>query len=300
MATGDNRTRNPIAKTTPMIMGESSSGDSATRSRFAQIHISLNKRLGDGAARYERMQRDKAHYYFIGRWLMENREAFAEAALEHLAQWKTSPTVRSQIRNDRVRHVYGTAYACMAAAGTMLGTITQSQQSEFWNFLIAHGEQGLQDVIEETFIAQFWNDVITMRRRGKVEPKFFSLKYVAVQTDGQLKEVPANNPDAIHVCYVGYDPVFQAYQSDKKARGEDVALGVGDMRRELEREPYWIGMPKGGGRSHRIRMGGAKTACWVINLERQAGEGKEEDRPFICPFAEELINVLSPEKQPDE
>ena len=56
---------------------------------------------------------------------------------------------------------------------------------------------------------------------------------------------------------------------------------------------------------HRLRMNGMKTSCWVVSLERQPPSGpddmrEEEERPYICPFAEDLINVLNPEKTADD
>ena len=300
------KTRNPTAKTTPIVMGESSSGDGATRSRYAQIHVSLNKRIGDGAARYVRMQQDCKHYYLIGRWLMENRAAYAEAALETLAMWMQSDTVRQHIHNDRVRLVYGTAYACYRTAAALLGTLTAARDIEFQNFLMKHGEQGLADVVEETFLARFWADVITMRQRNKDSGGYMELRWVKIEADGSLTPAKANLPDktadpsAKQVCYIGYQPLFDAYQIHKRTRAEDVQLSLGDVRREMETEPYWIPLPKSATeRCHRIRMHGTKTACWVINLERIDGDGPEEERPFICPFAEDLINVLTPEKTQD-
>ena len=100
-------------------MGESSSKDGATRSRYAQIHVSIHQRIGDGSARYPRIQNDCKHYFHLGRWVMENRAAFAERALDILDNWNQSQTVRSNIPNDRVRLVYGVAFACYIAAGQM-------------------------------------------------------------------------------------------------------------------------------------------------------------------------------------
>ncbi len=305
IADGTKKTRNPIAKTTPIVMGESSSGDGATRSRYAQIHVSLHKRLGDGAARYVRMQQDCKHYYLIGRWLMENRTEFTEGALDTLATWMHSETVRAHIHNDRVRLVYGTAYACYRTAAALLGTLSIARDTEFQQFLMKHGEQGLADVVEETFLARFWSDVITMRQRNKDFGNYMELRYVKFNDDGSLTPCPANTPDkqadpnAKHVCYVGYQPLFDAYQVHKRSRGEDIPLSLGDVRREMEKEPYWIPLPKSAAseRCHRIRIRGTKTSCWVIILERVEGDEPEERRPFICPFAEDLINVLTPETQ---
>ena len=295
------KTRNPTAKTTPIVMGESGSKDGATRSRYAQIHVSNHSRIGDGAARYVRVQHDCKHWFHLGRWLMENRAEFAREALGLLDTWNQSTTVRAAIHNDRVRLVYGVAFACYVAAAGMLGTLTRPQLTEFQNFLLNHGKQGLQDVVEETFLARFWSDVITARQRGAhVERKYFLLRYVRIEPNGQLTEINANDPRAIRVCYIGASPVFAGYLAYKASIREVAPLGEGDVRRELQKEPYWLPCPKGGPRVHQPRLGGTKTTCWVLNLERHPAAHKDqpvEDRPFICPFAEDLINVLTPREE---
>lgn len=293
VADGTNRTRNPIARTTPMVMGESSSGDSATRSRYAQIHVTSQKRIGDGRARYMRVQKDCKFYFLLGRWLMENRPAFAEAAMDELGHWMQSDTVRGQIQNDRVRHVYGTAYAVLVTMSDLLGGVmTHEQKVAYHSFLIKHGEQGLQDVIEETFLAKFWQEIITMRSRGKVSSDFFQLRYVRRQENNALSIVTPGSPNSIYVCYIAFNEVFSAYQQDAKTRGEEPKLGVGDLQRELEREQYFLSKPEGKNGKHQIKMTANQKIlrCWAISLEREANDPAA---PFICPFAEDLLNTLS-------
>ena len=269
IADASKKTRNPIAKTTPIVMGESSSKDGATRSRYAQIHVSIHQRIGDGSARYPRIQNDCKHYYQLGRWVMENRAAFAERALDILDTWNQSQTVRSHIPNDRVRLVYGVAFACYVAAGQMLGALNNTQLTEYQNFLLTHGKQGLAAVVEESFLARINCPVA----------------------------------GAFRVIYVGAAPAFAGYLAYKASIREIAPLSEGDVRRELQKEPYFIAAPNDANRVHRIRLGGTKTTCWVLNMERHPSthpDQPEDDRPFICPFAEDLINVLTPERDASE
>ena len=293
IADHSNKTRNPIAKTTPIVMGESSSGDAATRSRYAQIHISERKRIGDGTARYTRVQQDCKHWYLIGRWLMENRAEFAKDALQSLALWMKADTVRAAIPNERVRLVYGVAFACYHTAASMLGTITVEQHTEYQAFLLKHGAQGLQDVVEETFLHQFLRDIVTFLQRGKINPDYFAIRHVQIQEDGRLKKIDANAEGARLVCYLNLEALFDSYQQHRRAIGEGVPLKLGDVKRELEREPYWVPRPKGGDRVHRISMAGnPKQSCAVLFMDREPGEAPEELRSFLCPIAEDLINIL--------
>jgi hypothetical protein len=300
IADRSNKTRNPIARTTPIIMGESSSGDAATRSRYAQIHISENKRIGDGTARYARVQKDCKHYYLIGRWLMENRAEFAETALKSLSIWQKSEHVRTAIPIERIRHVYGVAFSCYHTIASMLDSLTIKQQTEYETFLLKHGAQGLQDVVEETFLAKFLDDIVTYIQRGKIERKFFALKFVTFNEQGRAKEVHAKTPGARHVCFIAMKLVFDAYQQHKRTIGESVNLSIGDVRRELERERYWIKNPKDGDRVHRTRICGEKTSCFVFDMDRESGDAPEELRPYIFPLTEELINALSPGNEAED
>ena len=298
IADHSNRTRNPIAKTTPIVMGESSSGDSATRSRYAQIHVAIQKRIGDGAARFTDVQKECLHWYHVGRWLMQNRKEFREGVLDMLDVWTRSETIRNSIANDRVRLVYGVAYCCFYTAAAMLGTLRQNDAQHFQQFIIAHGERGLQDVIEETFLSQFWLDVITAAQVNAIPKRFFDLRYVIREPDGTLKQVDANAQGAIHVCLVAFNPVFDQYQQHKRKKGEDVDLSIGDIRRELEKEPYWLSLPGKAPRVHRIKRNGENLSCWAITLEKEprkdANKREFGEPEFIFPFAQELIDAVEP------
>ena len=307
IADGSKKTKNPTAKTTPLVMGESSSRDSATRSRFVQIHVTKNNRIGDGAARYTRVQNDCKHWFHLGRWLMENRAAFAASALERLGEWNLSPTVRQQIPDERDRLRPGIAFACYYAAAELLGLTCGQQLTEFHTFLLSHGKQEAQDVDEESFISRFWKDVITGRQAGKIDRKFFALKWVIlapedgvlrIVADGAILRQPVT--EAIRVCYLAYLNVHGAYCAYVKSMDGLKPIGDTDVRRHLQREPYYIPNPKRKGETvHRVRMGGTNTTCMVISLERQPAEREdqpEEERPFLFPHAEDLINVLTPLK----
>lgn len=232
---------------------------------------------------------------------MENRAEFATDALNSLAMWMKNDSVRAAIQNERVRLVYGVAFATMISAGALLGTITVQQKDEYQAFLLKHGAQGLQDVIEETFLAQFWRDIITYRSISKIDAKLIKLNYVTMDDEGKLRNARCDAPGAIHVCYIGYAAVFTQYAAYKRTLGKDVPLSEGDVRRELEREPYFIPNPKAKNcHAHQRKMRGKTTSCWVLSLERQAGDEPEEMRPFLCPFAQDLIDVMTIDQDEDE
>ena len=292
IANDPRKTRNPTALTTPMVCGESSSGDSATRSRYIQLHVSAANRIGDGTARFSVIQEECRYWHLLGRWLMLNRKEFTAGVTELLEIWMNSPTVRKHISNDRIRFVYGSAFAAYCTAGNMLGTLKPEDRIAFEQFIQKHGAIGLSDVIEETFLHQWWHDIITLLKRNPSERKYFLDRFVMVDENGHLSQVSAGHKNAHRVCYFDAAAIFQAYQRDKRNRGEVEQLSYTDLRREMEKEPYWMPFPKTT-RYHRVTIERRKTCCWVVSLERQPGDEDEELRPYRCPFAEELIDILS-------
>lgn len=292
MADNSNRTRSAKIHTTPIITGESSSSDAATRSRYGHVNVNDKRRLGDGAARYVKMQSDCRHYYKLGRFLMEHRSKFVDEMLGTLEEWMAAPSVRERILNERVRFVYGTAFSAFSAAATLAKSIPEQQRMDaFTKFLYGHGEQALQDVISETFLTRFWLDVISGIQRSKVKKHFFALRYVTKDEEGVLHMASKGDEDSIYVCYIAPGPVYDEYAQDMRSRGDNPPLNGGDLKREMGKEPYWIPLPKGGPRVHRIQLNGSKTSAWVISLER---DGDKPESPYIFPYAEDLIDTLTP------
>jgi hypothetical protein len=298
LADHSNRTRSAKIFTTPVITGESGTSDAATRSRFGFVQVSSHRRKGDSTKRYARVQEECRHYYHIGRALMENRDQFAEDMMQELQDWMAADLTKSKISNERVRFVYGTAYAGFNAAAALFKfwERTNITANDFVTFLIGHAEKALRDVTDETFLNQFWQDIIHGIQRGKISRAYFSLSYVKVNTsDNSLTTVNANEPGAIHVCYISAGAAYDSYSKDRAEVRRDTNLSVADLRRQLEKEPYFMPFPTNATRAHRISMGGMRPSCWVINLEHQkpTGTKTEDEMPYLFQYAEDLTDVLS-------
>ena len=176
--------------TSPMVGGESSSHDAATRSRFGHISVAAGRRIGDSQKRKERLLREAPHYYRLGDWLLSNRPEFSAIAIDKLKVWIETKSVREAISHDRVRFVHGVAFACMNAACTLLDIPQDSEGqfdpspesqigetpdyrqrtlSEFHDFLLVYGGQALRDVHDETFVNRFWEDIRQLVVRGEIK-----------------------------------------------------------------------------------------------------------------------------------
>jgi hypothetical protein len=166
-------------------------------------------------------------------------------------------------------------------------------EPEFKEELLKHGEQALQDVFSETFLTRFWSDVISGLARLKIKSRFFDLREVFLQTDGTLKEATAGDEGALRVCYIAPKALFDEYAQDLRTRGESPPLDLGDLRREMAKEPYWVPAPSKEPRVHRAKVNGSVQTCWVINL------GRDKQGKYIFPFGEDLEQILEPNQKED-
>lgn len=310
--TSDNKTRNARATTTPIICGESSGTDAATRSRYINFNVSKHNRIGDGVARWGRIREDSEHYYLIGAWLMENRPQFVKEAMEKVTAWMETPEVKDSIPDSRLRFTYGAGFACFTTAAQMLGiekaiavahdvempTTPQGKiqaalqrLDDFQEYLYKHGATSLRDVMDETFLTQFWRDVIDGLRRGTIHSKFLRAGYFLPKEDGTLISVNVNTPEgerAKRMVFLAADAIFSEYQKDKAAKREEVRMGIANIRRDMEKQPYWIAAPTKAKscRVHRMSMDGARHTCWVIDV---SGEDEYER---VAPFAQDLLDCI--------
>jgi len=296
-----NRTRSARLFTTPIVSGESSSSDGATRSRYANIIVSKHRRIGDGVARMRKVIIDAEHYYLIGRRLMESRPKFVAEVIRQINEFMADPAAVKEVPDDRMRLVYAAGYAAFRSTSELIKgpgfDERQGCMDNFRAFLLQHAAQALQDVTSETFLNHFWSDVLSGLQRGKAKRAFFDIRYVQRQEDGSLKEIRKDDKTAEKVCYIAPKSVFDDYAQDLRARGESPSLDLGDLRRQMAKEKYWVAAPKAEPRVHRAMVNGAQQTCWVISLGRN-GTGT-----FLFPFAEDLEQIIEPlqaEEEPSE
>ena len=88
------KTNTVRALTTPIVSGEMSSPDAATRSRYvhALIATSRRRRQGEGnVSLFRTMMADSNHLHMIGRYVMNHRKEFNEILGSQLAIWMKVP-----------------------------------------------------------------------------------------------------------------------------------------------------------------------------------------------------------------
>jgi hypothetical protein len=287
IATNDKRTRMAVGLTTPLITGETGSTDAATRSRYIQVQISKNNRIGDSRHRYDRVQSECKHLFQIGRYIMEHRKEFQASAMETVHTWMNNDEVKKAISNERLRFIHGVAYAAIDAMDNLLSTKEQRLPA-YLEFIKVYGNQSLEDVMEETFLNTFWRDIANGLQTGKIKKRFLTVERVSTSNEGLLKPDDESTRGR-WVLYIA-PAVFNEYSADKRSRNENVPLDVNSVQRELSKEPYWIHFPKAKPRTHRKTIDGTSyNSCWVLSLE-------EKDGRTAFPFLEHIVpHIARPE-----
>jgi hypothetical protein len=274
------KTNTVRALTTPIVSGEMSSPDAATRSRYvhALIATSRRRRQGEGnVTLFRTMMADSNHLHLIGRYLMNNRRDFNENLASHLSIWMKS---QLGIPDDRTRFVHGAAYAAFTALAEMLN-ISNVDLNAFANYTVKHANLAFDDVHDETMVNKFWTDVISAINRGNIDRRLFDEKSIVLSPKGAYDPalVELSGAPRIESVFLAPNEVFDMYALDLRRRGDAAPLSKNDIQREISKEEYWI-EPAGTQRIHRATLNGHRyNGVWVINLEK-------------FPFAEQLKDAL--------
>ncbi len=130
--------------TTPIITGESSTTDAATKSRFVNLLLQLDRKGKSSAElkwNYEKLLASAPMMHRVIRWIMMNRHAFTTLCEHHTMQWMNCERVQQAAPSPRIRITYASSYA----VGCTLNEILYQGMSTSPNAL---KNQILQHIIE--------------------------------------------------------------------------------------------------------------------------------------------------------
>lgn len=271
MPDGSNRTKSAKVFTTPIVTGESSSSDAATRSRYTQFNIAKSRRKPGAENSYSRIQQDCKHYYLIGKYILEHREEFWKLCEPEIRKWwEDNDAVKKQVADERVRYVYAVARASFLALAKMLD-VRHDELDYFDNACIHYAEIALQDVVDETFVNQFWSDVVSGLRTNEIELDLFEEAVVKINEDGSLSKAAGavQGAEWTEILYVAAKPIFDQYAVYVRKQGRTPKNELADMRRDIAREKYWLPPPSNSSRAHATRIKGATTKVWALIAEAE-------------------------------
>jgi hypothetical protein len=185
-------TRTLQQRTSPIVSGEHSSEDPATRSRFLHISVNEARRRAGSPAAWEMLKAWRPHFYHIGRWVMKRRRAFASATLANIADWIGDAAVKETTKKDRIRLSAGVGYSAFNAISVMLGLFAE-QRDDFKKCMLKIMADASTNATEETFRNQFWREVLSGlgRPTSGIKRSFFSLRHVWIKKEDKLLDAIA-------------------------------------------------------------------------------------------------------------
>lgn len=149
-----------VPGTAPIVMGQATSGDPATKSRYPHVLIVKERRADPTRENFKWLKANRGQFHKIGRALLERRQAFAAATLRRLQGWLDSEDAQERVNDDRARLVHGVSYAALLAAFEVLGGKGPSlEQPEFREWLLTEAERSEGEVREGMELEKFWQKV---------------------------------------------------------------------------------------------------------------------------------------------
>ncbi len=281
------RIRSAQPLTMPMVTGEGTVQDAATKSRFVSVVLSAANRLPlndrpSHDSRYNRMENEKNDYHRVGRWMIKNRKELTAAFDMFMTSFLANKRTLAQISQDRLRLTYGTAYSTIKV---LCAKLQAKGEGDFFkgmeSFLYRYATEATHDVSQEAFLNRFLADIVSGVKRQVIDKNFVRVEYATIskEASGNVKIEPtgSSNPHSEVVMRIASREVFSEYARDKRQQGEDPDLDRGNIQSEMKKEPFWINPPNTGARVHRMSIDGRQLSVWALRVSKIEDEELKEE-----------------------
>jgi hypothetical protein len=264
-----------VIRTTPLVSGETSTSDAATRSRFPHLQLSREQRLfckpsGEaGVGSHLEWMRDHREYFFLfWRHLMENRARFVDLVMTQVRLWHTSEFTQSI--HERTRLAHSLAYAAFMAGTVIFESHSAGETYKFRRYMIELATAAAGDVRSEVNVNVFIQHMISGVAAGEIDPMHYRLEPDDAPNPfpAQGEWNPANFRDkygnvapASVVLWMDASSVVLAVQAFLRARNLPLPLKQKDIQDQLSKHEFWAGA-----RNKRFKYGTAWS--WGIKLDR--------------------------------
>jgi len=248
-------------RTTPIVTGETSTSDAATRSRYVHVQLSKERRMEDHTAWFSEHRR---FLFIFTRELLRQREKFTRLVQEHIESWMTDPALMDVAARDRATHA--PSYAAFMATAELFDSHAPGELKAFRNFMIKHASSSSKDVQADINANVFWRELITAYSQDAVSLDFFRLESeVQAHPPGAPNQGPWNS----FTLYFQPDNVIAAVQSSMAKRRCTLSLRQKDLQDQLSKHPYWARHGKARGISKRFGPPGATatSTAWGVVLD---------------------------------
>jgi hypothetical protein len=264
--------------TTPLVVGQATSEDGATRSRYLHMTISANRRMGtetEQQATYDAAWASRHRLVRIGQFILTNRKAYVEAFERHHNQWMNDPVVRAATNNKRAQTSYGVAWAGLNAMLELLGDRRDLGEMKQW--LMGEMANSVDEVAKKVELVEYLTKLATAIGRG-----WFSShghKLASVFQVRQVGYLPCPPPDergqivptaAVQKGWEQWellilpDAMHDLLQEYCRLQSERLPLGKSDLRSQLRQWKCWAS-----GKQDRKWFAGGERAVpyWSIRLD---------------------------------
>lgn len=254
-------------RTVPIVTGESTSNDAATRSRYPHILVSKSRRLlsdGHPVNWFAWFQKHRGMYYVFGRELLRHRAAFSAEVMRLTEEFRTLPEVEGI--EHRAALVYGNVYGAFCALERVFcGPIyPKARLDEFRKHCVAECLNAVTEVRTRVNVEVFLQEIVNLFARDKFGRSVEELRRFFHVERTVLEHAPGH-PDqeywASYKLYVAPTPLFGAMREALRTEGRTLPLEPGDTRAQMAQRAYFV---RG---SHTKRFGHSSMKCWCINLD---------------------------------
>lgn len=306
--------------TSPIVIGQATSSDSATRSRYPHVQMSAERRLPRPGpdltvAEAERQQRlnfdwlksNMHNFWWLGRWALENRRAFVEKVRAAIDEWEKDEVV-SVVRDERTRMVFGVVYAGFAGFSRLLDDRPERLApwlASFRQFLAGQAMMAVSEVRQQNELERFWQKVMGCFTMGGFGETPYELRrFFRPIRAGNLQRPPNVPEDSCQRGAIGLDgqpdihwtswnlriepaALFEALGRYVRQQNESLPLKQMDARAQMSSMPYWVPM------QGKARFDGAPVRFWEVSLDRFNDFGYRQ-----CPDDEVAAAVAAGDEDP--
>jgi hypothetical protein len=221
-----------VIRTTPIVSGETDTGDPATRSRYTHVQLSAARRR---ANHLKWMRNNRPYFLFFWRHLMVNRPEFVKMAMSQAESWMDSAD--TQNIPDRSRLTYSLTYAAFTAASVLFNSHSAAEITEFRKFIINRAKMLADDVGNDVNINIFIRDLINAFNAGEIPPGLFRIKKTT------LPHPPGKPNQGLwhsYILFFDVDSVIDALQIYLRKAGRKMTLNYNDLRDQLSKTESWV------------------------------------------------------------
>ena len=247
-----------VIRTAPVVSGETTTDDAATRSRYPHVHISEKKRQVNHEA-WMNAHRDL--FVLFWREIMQRRPQFVENVLKQVDYWMEHPDLKRVPSRDRNTHAI--AYAAFSSAAALFGSHVAPELEIFRLWLVEHAESSALDVKDSQFTNVFIQQVVVGVKADAISAEYFRIEteYTTDELGLQWQRVK---------LFMDPTGVINALQIHLRKSGGNVTLKEKDLRDQLSKQDFWI-RPPAGKDGIRKRFGApgsrATATAWGIEVD---------------------------------